>query len=335
MPVEEVHIPAKVTNIDPNNSKKTNTYWETQATEARQRREYLQEQRLGLQEQRMADEIINPAPQEPPFKVTGGINLGNFDLQEQQRRAEEKAELERKEATTQIAAERAKREEAENRARNIEIEMLKSQFAQQMDTLQKMIQQGLRQPKSFTEQYDEAMTVANKLGLAHPQTTGNDPRMQLEMMKLQADMAREEREFKQSQRNDDKKWQLELAKLDIEKKNHAEQLQHQKERNEMFANAFKTLGGAIAAGLTVSAEESEVTDKAPVSGKAKNAPKTNSLKIQAALGRTGSIECPNCHGEIGIGPNSTTATCAGCGFTCPIKRVTSPEEPEEEEEEEQ
>ena len=331
--IEEVHVPPKITNIDPKAQPKPSSYWEEQAFEARKRREYVQEQKMT--EELMKEPAPPPAP-EAPFKVTGGINLGNIDIQENMRRSEEKAEAERKEVqrireeNMQIREqekaeqkklldeERARREMAEERARQLEIVQLKEQISQQMTNLEKMVAQGTRQPKSFVEQYDEVMALSNKLGLAE-KTSTDDPQVRLSIMKMQADMAREEREFKRTWRNDDKKWQLELAKLELEKKNHGELIEHEKSRNEMFANAFKNVGAAIATGLQSSGEE----EAAAVAGARPPSARTaapRKSKIQAEVGSAGEVECPECHSPVGIGPNTTRAACAGCGFLFEIER---------------
>jgi hypothetical protein len=308
--------------MDPNAPKKPDNYWEQQAKEARARREYLQEQRT-------AEDIANPPPQEPPFKVTGGINLGQIDLQENMRRTEEKAEADRKEAQKQVAEERSRREAAEDRARALEVAALREQIADKMANLERMIAQGVRQPKSFLEQFEEVQSAATKLGMTERGNGGEDPKLKLELLKMQADMAREDRVFKQQMRNDDKRWNLELAKLDIEKKNHSERIAHEHERNEMFANAFKNVGAAIASGLmaNAAAETGGGPMPGPIATKATppRKRKAGSFKIQAAPGRAGAVACPQCGTEIGIGPTTVHASCAGCGFQCEVDRV-QPEE---------
>jgi hypothetical protein len=337
--VEEVHVPPKTQNIDPNVIPKKPGYWETQAQDARARREYLTEQRMS--EELMAKPPPNPMP-ESPFKVTGGINLGNFDIQEAQRKAEAKAEAdrlrleemaarERQDAQRIIAEERIKREQSEERSRQLEIASLKEQMAGKMVDLERMIAQGRPQSKPFVEQYEEVMQLANKLGLAKQEGHGEDPRIRIEMLKLQAEMAREERNFKRELRNDEKKWNLELAKLDIDKQAHADQIQSEKRRSEMFSNAIKGVGSAIAAGLMKNADMFEegseaITQQAP-SGNGNGRPSNNNKKfiVEADYGRAGEVECPGCGQMIGIGPQSATAKCSSCGFNCQVNRAEPPQ----------
>ena len=346
MSVEEIYIPPKTGNVDPVAPKKTPSYWEEQAKEARARREFLQEQRI-------AEEISNPVPQDPPFKVSGGINLGNIDIQENMRRSEEKAELERKEAAARIAEERARREASEARVRDIEISMLREQISTQMSNLEKMISTNKPvQQRSFMEQYEEIVGMANKLGMAERQqvatgSSSDDARLKLEIMRIQAELAKEEREFKREMRNDERRWQVELAKLDIEKKNHADKLQHEKDRNELFSNAFKNVGSAIASGLMATAEASAAAGPVARSAPTQERPPTHerpgprprstppsteaseNLSVEVPYGRAGEVTCPTCQEPIGIGPNTTKAMCAGCGLTCMVERVASIPEPEQ------
>ena len=315
MAVEEIHLPPKTSSIDPKVAPRTPSYWENEAKEARARREYLQEQKI-------AEEITNPPPMDAPFKVQGGINLGTIDIQENMRRAEDKADLDRKEAQRQVIEERTRREAAEERARNYEIAVLKEQVTAGMNNLEKMIASSRSTPsKSFTEQLDEVTALANKLGLAE-RNNSDDPKMKLEMFRLQADMAAAERDYKRELRNDDKRWQIELAKLDIQKKADSDKLQHEKDRNELFSNAFKNVGAAIAQGLLANAESSIPAAAAgPVARQAQE-PK---FKVQVPRGRAGEVACPQCGEPIGVGPSTTRAVCANCGLSGIIERIN--EEP--------
>lgn len=318
MAVEEIHLPPRTSNIDPKaaSSKVEPSYWETQAKAARAQREYLEEREL-------AKRITHPEPtSEPPFQVKGGINLGTIDVQENMRRAEERADLERKEAQRLVAEERTRREAAEDRAKQLEIASVREQLAQGMAALERQIQQGNRQPRSFLEQLEEMQALSAKLGYLVPgsmTSSGESPALKLEMLRLNAQMAREEREFKQQIRNDDKKWQMELARLEIDKKDRIERLNNEKTRNEMFANAFQTIGQSIAEGLKATSRdmdmENPVPDSAPV------ARQRQEIQIQAEVGRAGEITCPQCQTPIGVGPNSVKAACAQCGLICAIERV--------------
>ena len=100
MPVESVNEPKRTSSIDPKVTpeKKDDdtTYWETQVKKTRLQREFKTEKKL-------MEEVENPPlPPEPAFKVTGGVNLGTIDLQEQQRQAREETLRLQREANERI-----------------------------------------------------------------------------------------------------------------------------------------------------------------------------------------------------------------------------------------
>jgi len=317
MAVEDVFTPKsqKVTDVKGESDEKKPGYWEKAKEEARAKREFMEELEL-------MNRIQNPpATPEPPIKITGGISLGNIDIQEQQRQAREEAEKARKDKEDELKASQGKLAESEEKRHGLEMENVKTELLQKIEILTKAVEGGRVQPKPFKEQYDELLGLANSIGLAKPNNGIDDPRLKLEMLKMQAEMAREEREFKWRIRQDDKNFQIEMAKMAEERLYRGQQLEQARKKDEMIASAPEILGRAIAQGLK---ESGGRVAKQPLQ-------RTKSFSLEVGEGQGGEIECPQCQSPIGIHPTARTAVCSSCNMKIPIKRVPSaqPEEPEE------
>ena len=89
MAVEPVHVPGRTTQSNPKLVPERSAagvgsaYYEEELKKARAKRE------LEEEEQRL-EATRNPQPSEPPFKISGGANLGTIDLQADRKAAEEK-----------------------------------------------------------------------------------------------------------------------------------------------------------------------------------------------------------------------------------------------------
>jgi DNA repair exonuclease SbcCD ATPase subunit len=322
MAVENVYIPKQVTNLDPKSvvpkSETDPNYWEKRKSEVRARREVLEEQKA-------MEAIENPpAPPEPLFKVSGGINLGNIDLQAEQRLAREEAEKMRQEKEAEIKELRQKTESLAEEKRQLEIKQVQDTMNAKLDALAQAITAGRTSQKSLIEQLNEAQTMATQLGFVRPSdvspSTGRSPQLEIELMRLKMDEAAKEREFKRMWRNDEKTYELQVKKLEQEIMFKREELNRQKARDEMFAQMPQLIGGAIAAGLmeadkTGTLQRKESAPQAPAS-----APPAGN-KVLAGPGESGVASCPKCKTEVAVGATATEAVCAGCGFSMPIERT--------------
>ena len=325
--VENVYIPGRIGKVDPKtisekDQDKTPTYWEKQAREARARREYLEEQDLS-------NRITNPAaPPEPPVKITGEVSLGKFDFQEQGRIAQELAERERKDAREREQGLLKERDELRSEIQKTQVERLASEFNGKFEMLAQQMQKGMSQ-RSFGEQYNDLLQIAGQLGLVKPDNGGggSDPRFRLETLKMEADIAREERDFKWKMRQDEKQWQLDIKKLEVDAAIRREEIERQRQRDETFNRAPELIGRAIGKAMI------ETDGDVQVSSRPKTRGKVDIFPLEAEMGEAGTVDCPKCHSQIGIGPTINTAACAKCGSRVQITRTAPRAEREEEEEE--
>ncbi|GAH03851.1 unnamed protein product [marine sediment metagenome] len=134
------------------------------------------------------------------------------------------------------------------------------------------------------------------------------------MAKLTMDSARLDRDFKREMKNDERKWQIELRKLDNDRDFQNSQLRLTAQRNDFFASLPQQIGGAIAQGYADRPEGQRVQGKA-------RAP-----ALQAGFGESGEFECPYCLKEnkqsmVAVGPTANVAQCAACNARFPIQRV--------------
>ena len=315
MAVKDVFRPGSTNPIDPKNPKGDEgkeSEWEKKRRDAKAEREYIEEQRR-------IDRINQPeTPSESPFKISGGINLGNIDVQEQQRQATEAAEKTKKDADDKVERVEKERDVAREKLHQSEMQNIQTALSQKIENLEKAIQSGATDKKSFAQEVEEIQVLAKTLGMAKPESPSNDdPTVKIEIMKLQMQESRADREFKRQMRADEKQWTLELRKLDLQVAESGARLRAEQEKNQMFANLPQVLGGAIAQGL-ISNEGSGGVSKEATSAKGKR-----EQHIEADWGEAGETACPGCGKPIAIGPTAKIAICANpeCNTRVPIKRV--------------
>jgi len=340
MPVEPVYVPPAGKAITPGQEigakVSSPQYWANKATEARAMREYEEEQKN-------IEAIRNPQqPQEPPIKIGGSINLGNFDLQEQGRIAAANAE-----ATRKSAEERAiKAEETAERLRGdliaATINNLQTSLGGQITKLQADIAGSKGSAKSIGDQLKEIMDITAVLGYVKPGTETKAPVVQnatdaaisLEMLRLQLEDKRTERSFAWQMEKDRRQFQLDLKKLDQANHLAIAQMAGQKERDALLWKAPEIIGATIAKGLISSRGGGAVASQPPPQRRApaprpaeqaedieSQAPDSMANKtLTAGVGEAGSIECPECGQPIAVGPTASRAVCAGCEYTVDIIR---------------
>jgi hypothetical protein len=319
MSVEEIHAGPKITDAGPLKSPAPD-HWNTLAEQSKRQLEVMTNQKM-MERLTQGD----APPPDNPIKMQGSINLGNIDFQATAREAQERADKIMLEREKEVKEERARREQAEAEATKLRIDALQTQIQSQMAEMTKMIQMGMQKPKSFMEQYNEVKQLTSELSAINPApaTGGVNPTYQLEMLRMQAQMAREEREFKREMRNDEKKWNLGVEKLNIERQNAANKLQADKEHQEFLASSIKGVGGAIAAGL-LQGGAGGVEEPGPVTNKPSGIsgqPKAHQFRAEAKQGEVGELTCPTCQQPIGIGPDTTRAICGNCGSTIDVTRT--------------
>jgi predicted RNA-binding Zn-ribbon protein involved in translation (DUF1610 family) len=289
------------------------------------------------------DAIRNPAqPQEPPVKMTGSINLGNIDFQEQSRRAQEVEAAARK-----SAEERADRLTAENEKLKTDllattINNLQTNLGGQIQKLQADLAAGRGSSKNIGEQLKEIIDSAALLGFVKPEAVkpgpvvqnATDAALSLEMLRIQLEDKRSDRQWAWTMEKDRRQWQLDLRKLDQANRLALAEASAKKEQNAWIAHAPELIGNTIAKGLLSSRAGGVSNNPRPMQRRApvnQPPPQANNIeteapasepgrKIEADIGEAGTIDCSDCGSQIAIGPTATQAICASCGNTVEVVR---------------
>lgn len=274
-----------------------------------------------------------PVVPESPFKITGGINLGNYDLQQQSREAAARVkEIEDK--YEQRMAELADQgDHYRDELNNLRLEKMQEMFNAQIQSLSSQLQSGGNR-LDLAGQISQIKEMAGMLGFQTATPAITDSNLQLQMLKMQNDAAREEREFQWKMRQDEWSREQKKEELKISGIVATEKIKAERERNQMLASFPETLGMAIARGLTSGSlgsaapappapvPEPRVAAPAPPSSPpAPPASQPAGQHIEAGVGEAGETSCPACGGIIAIAPNTTTAVCASCGAQIPVKRM--------------
>lgn len=335
MVVHDVNIPTRVSvedikNIKPKNESDEN-YWERRKTATRLRRE-------ALEEQKMIEQIENPPMVEPPFQVKGSVNLGNFDLQESTRLAQEKADNERREFLEREKELAKKLEETQKELTETKMTQamreMGSQFAGVVKSLEDKLEKvakGTGNPNDLFTYIDQMEKLADKMGYSRGGSSPvGDPRLTIELEKMRIEEAQRERQFQL----DMKKFEYDMVRLskkdEMDAKLKEEELDAKRRRDELFASAPEMIGRAIAKGMM---DESTPAVPQGVQGSpshiAQKAPQGKYTHITAAPGESGEMPCSGCNQPVMIGPSARRAVCANCNSVFDIKREGQPVLPQE------
>jgi hypothetical protein len=313
MAVESVHEKPRVVETDPKSivERKPEDVLAVQndVIKARARRELVQEQKL-------TEQIMSPpqAP-EPPFKVSGGINLGQIDIQEQQRQAREDAKREREAAEAKIDALSKERDDARAALQAASLEHLRDGLVTQIESLKGAIASG--QKRDFFSELEGIENAATKLGFSRTDGASADFNGQLALKRLEQEMKREDRRFALEMKKDERLWQLELKKLEQNAKESEARLAQEQQKYAMLAGIPEQLGGAIAKGLIARGGEPGGMAAQPPPPQSREAASV----VEAEEGESGTVPCAKCHTEVGIGPTTMSTACANCGKPVSVKRV--------------
>jgi hypothetical protein len=337
---QSAHIPLAGKGITPGQDigKKVGTdlYWQNKAQEARAMREY-EEEKKNIEALRSP-----PAAQEPPIKMSGSINLGHIDFQEQANRAREA------EQQARVAAEeRTKRLEAENEKLKTDllattINNLQTNLGGQIQKLQADIATGRGNARSIADQLKEVIDSAALLGYVRPELTPKSPVVQnttdaaisLEMLRLQLEDKRTERSFAWQMEKDRRQFSLELKKLDQANRLAIAESSSRKERDQILYQFPEMIGNTIAKGLLaprdgVAARPNPVQRRPPANAyhsqpsehiESQPPVPSSDRRVTAGPGEAGTIDCPECGSPIAIGPTATRAICASCEYTVDVVR---------------
>jgi len=324
MSVEQgAFIPKVVDPLDPKQAEEKKAdpnYWARKAEEAKARHDYM--------EYEHAIEMMNSGGKEPPFQIKGSINLGEFNPQQAAKETQDRMDKLMADKDKQIEAERKRAEDAEAKLHQEELSNLRHDLTNQMSDLQKTIERIANAKNTqdagslndqFMKQYESAMQIAKTLA---PEKTigGQNPVAELELKKIEMTMGREDREFKWKMHQDDRQWEIEKIKLSDEHNYRKAQLDQEDKKMEMLASIPETIGGAIA---------KAVTDKGAAAGIAGRggAPVNQAYRVDIEEGQTGTIDCPNCKTQVGIGPTQDQAQCVKCGAPFMVARRSKGQPP--------
>lgn len=262
--------------------------------------------------EREAAEASTGKREEPPFKVTGSVDIGHFNLQEQTNALKAEVTAQAKFAQAKIDELTQAKEQYKDAAIKAQIESIQIGLQNKIDLMVEVMKQQVQQtkPQSITEQIKELNDLASVLGFQKLDPGKGDITLQLEIIKLQNAEAHARREFEWQIEKDKRDWELRMKHQDSQTQIEFAKLKQGDERTALFASIPETIGRAAAAGFLHS--KGEATDRPshqPPGG-----------TIEASPGEFGVVECPGCKDEVAFGPTARQAVCAGCGAHFPIKR---------------
>lgn len=308
MAVRDVHDPTDKNPENPQVKAKETAegsaeYWDAKSRAAAAKKEY--------------ENTTNPAaPAESPLQVKGSIDLGSFNLQEQQKKLEQTLASIQVAHDEEIKKLRSDSDGYRDKVHEIQFDMMKQMMETRMQALTDSLEKSLVKPesKTFSEQITEINSLAETMGFKKISADDSTPAtIKLEMMRLEMDEKARGRDFERMMKADERNWQLKLKEIEIQMQSGAAKIQAEREKTSMFAAAPEVLGRAIGKAMLESkGQESSVA--APTQ-------KRSSYTIEAGDGDAGEFTCPECHGKIAISPTARTAVCPGCNIKIPIKRV--------------
>ncbi len=267
---------------------------------------------------------------ESPVQIKGSVDLGHFNYQEILERQQKDLKDLKQEADQQATSQQAISDDLRERLHAKEMDVMKTSFEAQMQTLGKMIESNASKG-TFMDQYNGMIEMAKTLGFHQPQMAG-EVGTQMALKKLEFEQTSELRRMAREDKRADREFQRQLNKdADDREADKVERARLEK-RDEMFANAPKVLGSAIAQGYLASASKGEgggITEAANQGAKASQG--NQGYQVEAGWGENGQVECPNCHQPVAIGPTARVALCANCSGKLSIVRIGEKPGVEEEE----
>lgn len=238
---------------------------------------------------------------EDGFKFKGGIDLGEFNIMGMLTKQTDELKVLKQEAETAASQQHQVSEELRERLHAKEMEVMTTGFNAQMLTLSKMIESNANKG-SFLDEYDRTKAFAAAIGMVAPGSQATDMQTTLELKKLEFDQTKEMRRLAREEKSEQRKWDLELRRLDDDRANKKVEQDRQERKDNMFASAPAAIGAAIAKGI----QDSGGSD-APVTKKGKT------YRAEVAPGQALEFECPGCSQPVALGPTAKSAVCANCG----------------------
>jgi hypothetical protein len=209
-----------------------------------------------------------------------------------------------------------------------------SEFKEMADLIK-----GLNPQKSIVEQIKEANELSAMLHPAKEKETlveGMPPAIAVELKKLDSDLKIRLEQMADARQERDQNFQITLKKWDEERDIRRQEVDGkilvERERNQIFSGALKTIGESIGKGL----KDAGTTSPGGVSQGTQSIAQHYRVNINKGEDLS-EFECPGCHSKVGIGPTTALAECINCHSQFEIVRapaVTSTEtsQPAKEEE---
>jgi len=322
MAVEDVLNPANRTVTDPRAQRekvdeagKEAEYWERKAKIAQSRREYEEQERRARQA-----EMMEHDPPEAPFTVKGSVNLGDFDMQAQQKELQANIEKIQDKAKADIDLLSQQKENYREELHKVQLQMVENSMKAQMDYLTKIIQENNgRKDPNIMEQIEQISSIAARLGYAPPGDGSDMPAgLRLQIMKMDIDREQAQRQFEWDKMQSEREWTLQLKKMEQESHIRANEIAAEREKRNMFISPFEAIGSAIARGLLDNGGQIPQPEN---TGPKPQKRKKSLHRLQANEGDAGEIPCPDCGEMVAIAPTARTAICASCESQFSIDRL--------------
>lgn len=243
------------------------------------------------------------------------------DADEERKAAEERARAADTRDRDRVAEEKRLAQEKAAAEEQARIEAENALKGQQNQILLDKIAELKGSQKPIGEQFKEYFEFAKEMGFERPSVTqpqSDNPQIALEIAKLNAESAQKDREFQLQLKESDRKWDMEIMKMNDSRAIEQAKLAQQAKRDDALFQAPQAIGAALAQGLVDRKGGGGIRREQPGS------PQT--FKFQAAEGESGEVECPMCHTPVGIGPHSDLAECVNCNTKFTIERVPKAEE---------
>lgn len=246
---------------------------------------------------------------ESGIKTKGEFDLGKFNVQDiLQQQIADRDELKRQ-AEESASRQQVVSDDLREKLHAAEMEVLKTSFNAQMQTLTKMIEANAAKG-TFMEQYQATRNMAQELGFNLPQA-GGDFQAQVELKKLDFEQNLQLRKFTREEKRADRDFQRQLRVDEDEREFKRKEAERSEKRDQMFASAPEVIGRAVGSALV----QGQGAGAEPAKGRSRG------RHVEAGFGDAGETECPSCGQPIGIGPTARTAVCGNCGTRIPIRRV--------------
>ncbi|KKK66866.1 hypothetical protein LCGC14_2959780, partial [marine sediment metagenome] len=168
---------------------------------------------------------------------TAGLGVkvtGDFDIQ--QLYAKQQADLQALtlQAQEQAATAAGISDQLREQLHVAQIDTMKTGFQAQLDTMTQMIQANASRG-NFMDQYNQTKALATQIGFVAPGPGQSDMTTTLELKRLDYEQSRETRRLNREEKSEERRWQLELRRLDDEREERVEKQKSQAKRDAMIA----------------------------------------------------------------------------------------------------